>query len=284
VSLGSLAAPAPAIPQDQYVSANAFGAYPPGSAPYTPQAPGQLGQDLSDLGEAGGRVIGHVGQGLWTGAQVVGDGVAKAAPVVGQTLANGAQAVANGVSKAAPVVGRAVWNGGQSLADYAPQVGHGLWAGIKHFFSGIGHFFSFHKKQWEGPVVVVQPGDTLATIAKRTMGDASRWYEIYQWNADLIQDPRQALIPGQMLRLPPYIDQQVIVGGAPAVEPTAPAPAPAPRPAGSYTVKKGDTLSALARRFYGDETRWPEIYQANRNKIDDPHWIYPGQVFTIPRG
>jgi nucleoid-associated protein YgaU len=86
-----------------------------------------------------------------------------------------------------------------------------------------------------------------------------------------------------MLRLPPYIDTQIVVGPAPGAEPPTPVQ-PAPKPAGSYTVKKGDTLSALAQRFYGDESRWPEIYAANRDKIADPHWIYPGQVFSIPRG
>ncbi|MDB5100359.1 MAG: hypothetical protein JWM80_4780 [Cyanobacteria bacterium RYN_339] len=313
VSLGSLAVPAPSLPQDQYVAQNAYG-NPYG---YPPPNPNQFGQDMQDLGDAGGRVLGHVGEGLWNGTQLAADGVAKAAPVVGRAVATGSQAVVDGFNKAAPVVGRAVvtgsqavvdgfnkaapvvgravWDGTQTVADgfqrNAPAVGHGLWAGIKRIFAGIGNLFSFHKKEWDGPVVVVQPGDTLATIAKRTLGDANRWQEIYQWNADLIPDYRQPLVAGTMLRLPPYIDQQPIYGGQPEPTPTptpvptpVPTPAPAPRPAGSYTVKKGDTLSDLARRFYGDEARWPEIYAANKAKIADPHWIYPGQVFTIPRG
>jgi len=51
---------------------------------------------------------------------------------------------------------------------------------------------------------------------------------------------------------------------------------------GEYTVVKGDCLWFIARRFYQNPFRWPRIYDANREKIKDPHWIYPGQVFTIP--
>ena len=48
-----------------------------------------------------------------------------------------------------------------------------------------------------------------------------------------------------------------------------------------HTVVGGDTLWDLAVKYYGDGTRWPEIYKANKDKIDDPHWIFPGQVFLI---
>ncbi len=50
----------------------------------------------------------------------------------------------------------------------------------------------------------------------------------------------------------------------------------------SYTVRKGDTLSALARRFYGDASLYPRLYAANSSIIKNPNLIYPGQVLTIP--
>jgi nucleoid-associated protein YgaU len=54
-------------------------------------------------------------------------------------------------------------------------------------------------------------------------------------------------------------------------------------PAGrSYTVQKGDSLSKIAKREYGDVQQWHRIYEANRDTIKDPDLIYPGQVIRIP--
>lgn len=50
----------------------------------------------------------------------------------------------------------------------------------------------------------------------------------------------------------------------------------------SYTVKSGDTLSAIAKREYGDAAQWKRIFEANRDKIDDPDLIHPGQELKIP--
>jgi nucleoid-associated protein YgaU len=49
------------------------------------------------------------------------------------------------------------------------------------------------------------------------------------------------------------------------------------------TVQSGDTLSALAQRWYGDATLWPRLFEANRNQIVNPNVIHPGQVLRIPQ-
>ena len=51
----------------------------------------------------------------------------------------------------------------------------------------------------------------------------------------------------------------------------------------SYTVVKGDTLSAIAKRFYGKASAWTKIHEANRDQISNPDLIRPGQVFRIPK-
>lgn len=50
-----------------------------------------------------------------------------------------------------------------------------------------------------------------------------------------------------------------------------------------YTVRSGDTLGEIAEEQYGDASRYPEIFQANRPMLKDPDLIYPGQVLRIPQ-
>jgi len=50
----------------------------------------------------------------------------------------------------------------------------------------------------------------------------------------------------------------------------------------TYTVQKGDTLSAIAQQRYGKASRWRAIFEANRDQIHDPDLIKPGQVLKLP--
>jgi len=88
--------------------------------------------------------------------------------------------------------------------------------------------------------------------------------------------------------LPPVQDvQAVAVKSVQAKEPARPG---TPPPAKTHTVARGDSLWAIAKKYYGDGSRYPEIYNANKAIIDgrnkgtgNPKYtIYPGQVFTIP--
>ena len=50
----------------------------------------------------------------------------------------------------------------------------------------------------------------------------------------------------------------------------------------SYTVKSGDTLSAIAKQHLGDANAYMKIFEANRDQLSDPDKIKPGQVLKIP--
>jgi len=49
-----------------------------------------------------------------------------------------------------------------------------------------------------------------------------------------------------------------------------------------YTVQAGDTLSDIAQRHFGRASAWHAIFDANRDQIDDPDLIRPGQVLRLP--
>jgi nucleoid-associated protein YgaU len=59
-------------------------------------------------------------------------------------------------------------------------------------------------------------------------------------------------------------------------------PAATAVPMTSYVVAKGDSLSKIAQRAYGDARQWRKIYEANKDLIKDPDLIYPGQSLRIP--
>lgn len=94
----------------------------------------------------------------------------------------------------------------------------------------------------------VKRGDTLSGIAAR---HGTTWQELQRINN--IADPN-LIYPGQVITLP--------------------GPAPAAR---TYTVRKGDTLSAIAQRH---GTTWQEL--ARTNQLANPDLIHPGQVLRLP--
>jgi len=140
----------------------------------------------------------------------------------------------------------------------------------------------------EGPMVlpprfetyVIQRGDDLWSIAERRYGDRRHWQAIAQANgADL--DP-QRLRVGQSIRLP--VDPANVQGlpiDPETGEPMRPE-RPSLPPAIEYTVKPGDTLSEIAQHFYGQATRWREIYEANRRVLPEPEALRPGMRLMIP--
>ncbi|MDR0279641.1 MAG: peptidoglycan-binding protein LysM [Paucimonas sp.] len=66
------------------------------------------------------------------------------------------------------------------------------------------------------------------------------------------------------------VDDQITVAG------------PVAQAARFVTVKKGDTLSAIAKAEYGDANKYNKIFEANKPMLSHPDKIYPGQVLRIP--
>jgi nucleoid-associated protein YgaU len=124
----------------------------------------------------------------------------------------------------------------------------------------------------------VQRGDTLWSIAERTLGDGAKWQRIRDLNVGHLQpdgtrlpeDLVEGLRPGWTLTLPDDA-------------------APAPVTADTHVVAPGESLSTIADAAYGDPAAFPLIFQANRDRpqpdggvLTDPDAIRPGWVLRLP--
>jgi nucleoid-associated protein YgaU len=73
-----------------------------------------------------------------------------------------------------------------------------------------------------------------------------------------------------------------VVSGSSSTAETAPSGTVGPPEPRIYVVQKGDSLSKIAKQFYGNTSDWRRIYDANRDRIKDPDEIQPGWKLTIP--
>jgi nucleoid-associated protein YgaU len=80
-------------------------------------------------------------------------------------------------------------------------------------------------------------------------------------------------------KAPPSADFSNVQSGSSSTAAASPTPSVGGR---SYVVVKGDSLSKIALREYGDAKQWPRIFEANRDLIKDPNLIYPGQTLRLP--
>jgi len=79
-------------------------------------------------------------------------------------------------------------------------------------------------------------------------------------------DPRRAFIAIAALALSAPLVAQDSTGAKPT----------------THTVIVGDNLWNLSQRYIGNPFLWTELYRLNRDVIEDPHWIYPGEVLLLP--
>lgn len=128
-------------------------------------------------------------------------------------------------------------------------------------YSGLNDQVAELREEWKrcqwGRYTVVE-GDWLSKIAsmRKVYNDGAKWPWIHEANTDKITDPN-LIYPGWVLLIP-TLDQ--------------------------YTVIPGDCLWLIASylSIYSDAKRWPDIYEANKDKISDPDMIYTNQEFVIP--
>jgi nucleoid-associated protein YgaU len=129
--------------------------------------------------------------------------------------------------------------------------------------------------------VVVEKGDSLGAIAQRTMGSSRKAAELARYNGMSLDSP---IREGQVLRVPPAAPAAAASSTAPrtAAAPKSPGAAPAPSADHdrSHRVEKGDTLFALAKRFYGDGSQFRRIADANGLDPEEP--LRAGRELRIP--
>jgi nucleoid-associated protein YgaU len=73
-----------------------------------------------------------------------------------------------------------------------------------------------------------------------------------------------------------------VTSGGSSTAPAVPQPTGTTGSGKTYVVVKGDSLSKIAQREYGDANKWRTIYEANKDLINDPDLIYPGQELKVP--
>lgn len=112
----------------------------------------------------------------------------------------------------------------------------------------------------------VQPGDDLWTLAERYYGNGLDWRRIAAANPDRLTGGPDRLQVGWRLQVPG-------ARGSDAAEPASEE---------TVTVRRGDSLSAIAQRELGDDDRWPELYAANRAVLDDPDLLEAGMRLQLP--
>ena len=118
----------------------------------------------------------------------------------------------------------------------------------------------------------VEGGDTFASIAVKFYGEERAWFDIAQANPSV--DPKRLQV-GQEIVLP---NRDTVVREREEVQP------PAPGRDQNYTVRPGDNLSKIAKKFYGDSEQWDLIYARNRELIGPrPDALKVGMELVIPQ-
>lgn len=125
----------------------------------------------------------------------------------------------------------------------------------------------------------IRSGDSFESIARDQLGSSSLWTAIA--NANPLKDPRRLRV-GEVIRVPldPDNIQGKVVGGEREGETSDPAGDRAT--AVEYTVRPGDSLTGIARSYYGSVRFADAIFEANKDRLSSPDALRVGQVLMLP--
>ncbi|MGH7131079.1 MAG: LysM peptidoglycan-binding domain-containing protein [Phycisphaerales bacterium] len=138
--------------------------------------------------------------------------------------------------------------------------------------------------------VTIQKGDTsFAAVSRREFNGDARYAEAIS-KANPLVSPNKLIAGKTQLRIPldpeniqgKVVEIEVATNQPAATTTNTPAPSASTADAQSYVVKSDDTLSTIAKRFYGKSGAWQKIFNANRDKIPSPERLKPGITITIP--
>lgn len=118
-------------------------------------------------------------------------------------------------------------------------------------------------------IYIVQPGDTLESIAAKVYGDRYTWSRIVQANQEQLGAPPHLLSVGMQLHTPSQDRRKQEEEPIPLNED------------GTYTVQSGDTLGTIAQKVLGSSRKWETIYQLNRDQLPTPSSLQVGQHLQI---
>jgi nucleoid-associated protein YgaU len=120
-------------------------------------------------------------------------------------------------------------------------------------------------------VYEIKKGDSFMKIARALYGDESKYTDLIAANPSV--DPRNLQI-GQKIQLP----KNGLIKEKNSKKPTDENQGQG----NFYVVREGDTLAAIAKKFYDKSSAWRKIYNANREIIADPDFLKVGSRLTIP--
>ena len=126
---------------------------------------------------------------------------------------------------------------------------------------------------------VVEAGENLIRISKRYYGEGARWRLIQKANPDTV-GPNGEVGQGKRIVIPELEREQAPGASRPV---RAGSGDQAATRAGTITVKPGQTLSELALTYLGSSGLARQLFEANRDVLDDPDDVNPGDVLRLPK-